>query len=85
MSDELVCIATEARYSDPWKQGRINISKIKGDCPVEFLLVLFECGNLLKTSKNFFSSMDLARGYASLFGFSYHSWEIIEKNLSKSN
>ena len=85
MSEEIVCIKTEAKYSDPWKEGRINISKIKGEIPREYSLTLFDCGKQVTPTKQFFPTLDLARGHATLYGFSYHSWEIVEKAFKKTN
>ena len=76
-------VQIRARYEQKPKVGLIKVSKMQGSLPSEYRLILFDeyTNTLVQTTKNFFPSIQIAIGHASLYGFSSSFWAIEEKEF----
>jgi hypothetical protein len=75
-------ICTRARYKKRPDHGLIRVTRFVGKKPVEYSLQLFNEGEgLIRINKNTFRTVDLAKGYASLHGYSIACWENEERDI----
>ena len=70
-------IQIRANYQNEGKIGSIQVSKIVGKKPIEYILQLFENSNLV-LNKNKYASISSAIAGASQYGFLTNLWNIEE-------
>lgn len=75
-------ICTRSCYKKRPDHGLIRVVRFVGKKPVEYSLQLYsEKKGMLTLKKNSFETIEQAKGYASLFGFTISNWQDEERDL----
>lgn len=75
-------ICTRCRYKRRPDHGLIRVTRFSGKKPVEFMLQLYkENHGFLSIKKKTFPTIDAAKGYASLHGYSLALWETEQRTV----
>lgn len=75
-------ICTRTRYKKRPYHGLIRVTRFVGKKPVEYSLQLYnEKKGLLGLKKTNFPTIETAKGYASLHGFSIGGWDDDERDI----
>ena len=75
-------ICTRSRYKKRPDHGLIRVIRFKDKEPVEYSLQLFnEKSGSIELKENTFPTIDKAKGYASLLGYSLNGWQDEERDI----